>query len=129
MFRKRVHEESQGRIIHAYMNAIQTTHNLDFGACPWPLDLTEAGIMAYRIGTCHGIYQFDDDGISIIAIHNDTPGNGHLEDVFQWFEFSAQAQKKDLYIRRFFNPQFKQHCITKRGFREHGQDDVFKKFT
>jgi hypothetical protein len=107
------------------MNAIETTHKLDFEACPWPISPDQT---AYRIGTCHGIYYFSDEGINLIVIHNDNPGNGHLEDVFEWFEYACRAQGCDLYIRSFFNKRFKKHCIEERGFQSINDVDVVKRF-
>jgi N-acetylglutamate synthase-like GNAT family acetyltransferase len=111
------------------MNAITTKHALDFMAMPWYNDLVpnNDGIMVFEVGTCHGQYLVSKEGLEIISITNDMPGNGHLEDVFEWFEFAAKQQGIDLYIRAFLNPQFKIHCIEKRGFRKFGTTDVMKK--
>jgi hypothetical protein len=49
---------------------------------------------------------------------NDRPGNGHLEDMFEWFEHSCKRDNKALVIAEFFNERFKKHCIEKRGFTE-----------
>jgi hypothetical protein len=108
------------------MNAIQTKHNLDFEACPWPRD---PSITLFKVGTCHGQYMVNDIGLHLISVINDDPGNGHLEDVFEWFEYSAKTNKLNLFIREFFNDRFKKHCIEKRGYAELGSDNVFKSFT
>lgn len=47
---------------------------------------------------------------------NKEPGNGHLTDVFEWFEYSCKQDKKILLVREFFNDEFYKHCIEKRGF-------------
>ena len=108
-------------------NAIKTTHDLDFEACPWPRDKS---IMLFKIGSCHGQYVFSDMGLEIISIINNTPGNGHLNDVFEWFEYAAKAQGLKLIIREFFNARFKMHCILKRGYSDiAGMNSVMKDFS
>lgn len=106
------------------MNAIKTKHNLDFEACPWPRN---PSIMLFRVGSCHGQYFFDENSLYILSVVNDTPGNGHLDDVFEWFEYSARTNDKLLTILEFMNLQFKRHCIDKRGFKEiPGTDSLVK---
>jgi hypothetical protein len=108
-------------------NAITTEHKLDFMATVWHRD---PGIMVFKVGTCHGQYVFSDQGLEIISIINDKPGNGHLNDVFQWFEYAARVQKLNLLIRAFMNNRFKKHCIKKRGFKAIPKtDDVIKVLT
>ena len=94
-------------------NAINTKHNLDFLAKPWERD---ESIVVYKVGTCHGQYTFTKKGIELISVINDSPHNGHLNDVFEWFEYAAKTQNLNLYIRGFLNNRFRNHCITKRGF-------------
>ena len=107
-------------------NAIQTKHNLDFEACPWDLNPKFA---LFRIGTCEGQWFSTPESYCIVAVINNEPKNGHLEDVFQWFEYSCKRDKKSLRIMEFFNQRFKRHCILKRGFKEvKGTNDVIKKF-
>lgn len=108
------------------MNAIQTKHNLDFEARQWHRDKR---VMEFKVGTCHGLYNFQGGRMVIISIVNDSPGNGHLEDVFEWFEFAAKAQGVDLMIAEFMNDRFKKHCIEKRGYKPLGSENVIKKFS
>ncbi len=57
------------------------------------------------------------------------PGNGHLEDVFEWFEYACIRDCKGLIIREFFNDRFYNHCIEKREFiPEPGTKNLFKIF-
>lgn len=57
------------------------------------------------------------------------PETGHLDDVFQWFEFSATRYKCPLLILELMNPRFKKHCIDKRGFTPvRGTDHLIKPF-
>jgi len=102
----------------------RTTHNLDFEASYHSL----TGCISFRVGTCYGLY--DDSGTSydIIAIFNRTPGNGHFEDVLEWFEASCKRDKRNLRIMEFFNQPFKKHLIEKRGFVPEGENNVIKYF-
>ena len=108
------------------MNAIKTTHNLDFEARPW---FRDKRVTEFKVGTCHGQYAFVEGKLTMISVINDKPGNGHLDDVFEWFEFAAEAQGVDFMIAEFMNPRFKKHCIKKRGFIPFGKDNVIKKFS
>jgi len=105
---------------------LKTKHNLPFESCDWPRD---PNIKMFRVGTCEGQWFSTDMAYCIISVKNDKPGNGHLEDVFEWFESSCKRDGKALMILEFFNPQFKEHCITKRGFVAiKGTNDVIKIF-
>ncbi len=73
-------------------------------------------IQVFRIGTCHGQWQASPKSYDIISVINETPGNGHLQDVFDWFENSAKRDKKELHILEIMNPNFMNHLINKRGF-------------
>lgn len=113
------------------MNQIITKHNLDFFSRPATVQLQlEEGIIwnDFIVGTCGGRWAATDEAYLLLAIVNSVPGNGHLDDVFQWFEHSARRDKKALKILEFFNPRFKQHCIKKRGFRPTGKNDLIKYF-
>lgn len=107
------------------MNSIITTHKLDFEACPWHRD---PRVTAWRVGTCHGQYEFVKGVLVLISIHNNEPGNGHLEDVFQWFEGTVKKHGNGvLIIAEFMNDKFKKHCIEKRGYKPvEGTNNVIK---
>lgn len=105
-------------------NSIQTEHNLDFEVAEWITN----DFMRFRIGTCEGLWAGDDKTYDILAVTNKQLGNGHLNDVFQWFEFSCKRDKKALRILEVWNKEFKTHLITKRGFIKLGNDDLIKYF-
>ena len=94
----------------------RSKHNLQFLSRPW-MDGKMGDYQEYKIGTCHGQW-FAKPGLCyvIVSIINEQPGNGHLEDVFEWFEASCKRDKMQLVITEFFNDRFKVHCIEKRGF-------------
>ncbi|MCL2596250.1 MAG: hypothetical protein FWD66_01020 [Paludibacter sp.] len=91
-------------------NALTTTHNLDFETALY------FNYYRYRVGTCHGLWGVDKDYYYILAIKNEERHNGHLEDVFQWFEYSCKRDNYNLIILEIMNKDFYRHLIEKRGF-------------
>ena len=101
-----------------------TTHNLDFEVAPWPYD---PEYQRFRVGTVGGLWGSRKGYFVILAIHNSSPGNGHLEDVFEWFEYSCRREALDLMVDECWNEDFKKHLIEKRGFRPvEGRNAVIK---
>lgn len=101
----------------------KTTHDLPFEVAAW---LT-SNFMRFRIGTCNGLWRCTNEFYDILAIDNTKPGNGHFNDVFEWFEHSCQRDKKSLRILEVWNGRLKEHLITKRGFEIDGEDNVVKR--
>ena len=100
----------------------KSTHELDFMWAPhW-----DKNFVQFKIGTCHGLYTSSASAYQILAISNDNPGNGHLQDVFDWFENSCKRDKKDLMFLELMNFRFKKYLIEKRGFINHGKDSLIK---
>jgi hypothetical protein len=104
-------------------NAIKTTHGLDFEVAQHPL----FG-MLFRVGTCHGLWGVDEKSYFILAVVNDNPHDGHLEDVFEWFEHSCRRDGKDLKVLEIFDQIFYRHLIEKRGFEPIDGENVVKKY-
>ena len=90
----------------------KSTNNLSFGVAPF----YDPSITKFEVGTCKGIYTCESTRYVIIAVTNDERGNGHLQDVFDWFENSCKRDKKDLMVAELMNERFKKHLIEKRGF-------------
>lgn len=124
-------------------NAVQTTHLLDFCACPWQKGAFAEALLEmcddddeypgiewalFRVGTCEGQFRVTPEAYEILSIINDQPGNGHLVDVLEWFEYGCRESKLPLRILRFTNKRFKNHLIKKRGFHAFGKEDVEKIF-
>ena len=84
-------------------NAIIRTHKLDFECAPWPLN---EAIAVFRVGTCEGQYLFMRKSICILSVVNSVPGNGHLDDVFDWFEFASKKQGHSLKVLAIMNERF-----------------------
>lgn len=111
------------------MNALVTKHNLDFEAAPWEcMGSIDENFTRFRIGTCEGLWATTDTSFDILAVTNSEPGNGHFEDVLQWFEHACKRDQKDFRILEVWNLSFKKHLLTKRKFKPQGKDNVIKKF-
>jgi len=108
------------------MNDLQTDHKLDFESRPGRID---PNIMEFRIGSCNGQWFTKPGYVSsyvILTVINDEPGNGHLNDVFQWFEFSCTRDGYALEVWEIMNERFRQHLIEKRGFKSAPNNRVIK---
>lgn len=113
------------------MSGFQTEHNLDFEARPWtPPIVTKSSheFIEYRIGTCEGLYCSDETSYSILTVKNSQKGNGHLNDVFQWFENSCKRDGKDLKVLEIQTERFYNHLVLKRGFTPIDKENVIKKY-
>lgn len=122
------------------MNAIRTKHNLDFEACEDANDALIRDLVAlgavpdddpwgipwllFRIGTCEGKWRAVPGAYEILAVINRQPGNGHFEDVLQWFEYACRRDGKALRFLQFENERFRRHLIRKRGFQPDGRHAV-----
>src|SRR5438876_5811544 len=105
----------------------RSTHRLKFEYAPWLGDevqgITE-GFSRFRIGTCTGLWRPTEKTYDILAIFNSKPGNGHLQDVFDWFENSCKRDIRALRVLEVNNKRFKEHLLLNRGFIPDGPDDV-----
>lgn len=100
----------------------KTTHDLPFEVATWYLS---SDFKRFRIGTCEGLWRSTDDSYDILAVDNGEIGNGHLNDVFEWFEHSCRRDKKVLRVLECMNKRFETHLIEKRGFK--GEYNLEKK--
>lgn len=99
-----------------------TTHKLPFEVAPW----INADFLRFRIGTCGGLWRSTQASYDILAINNGSPGNGHLEDVFEWFESSCKRDGKVLRVLECMNKRFEMHLKMHRGFT--GEYNLEKQF-
>lgn len=104
-----------------------STNKLDFEVADWPYD---QDYKQFRIGTIEGLWGVTPVSYDILAITNKEPGNGHLQDVFDWFEMSCKRDNKNLRILEVWNKKFMNHLIEKRGFKSiHQLEAVYKPYT
>ena len=107
--------------------SFQTTHNLDFLQATEGTDIGEGSILyGFKVGTCHGLFYQDEEAVCLLAVINDTRGNGHFDDVLEWFDFSAKRQKLHFDVVEVWNERLKSHLLGKRGFVAIGQFRVRK---
>lgn len=102
----------------------ETTHKLSFETAPWEIGFLLSAkntILRFRVGSCEGIYETTDKHYVIIAIDNKINGNGHFEDVLEWFENSCKRDKKGLAFAEILNDRFYNHLKSKRGFKGNKQ--------
>lgn len=104
---------------------MKTAHNLPFEVAEWR---EHPAIKLYRVGTCEGQWMATEEAYCIISVVNSSPGNGHLNDVFEWFEMSCKRDGKALIVMELMNERFKKHLLEKRGFADMGRDNVIKIF-
>lgn len=96
----------------------KTKNNLQFEACDSPYNFF-IGVpkhKLFRVGTCEGQWGDTYDSYFILSVVNSKPGNGHLNDVFEWFEMSCKRDNKNLLVLECENERFYNHLISKRGF-------------
>lgn len=102
----------------------KSTHNLPFEVAEWH----DPGFKLFRVGSCEGMWSSDSKSYIIVAITNNEPHNGHLNDCFEWFENSCKRDKKSLKVVEIMNVDFMFHLINKRGFKKISGDNVEKTF-
>jgi len=100
----------------------KSTNNLQFEVAKHFME----GFMNYRVGTCTGVYCWNEKAYMILSVGNNKEGNGHIQDVFDWFENSCKRDKKHLMVLEVWNKRFKNHLIEKRGFMPCGEEHVIK---
>ncbi len=96
----------------------KTTHNLMFEVADSPYNqlFRTDNHKLFRIGTCTGQWGSTDDSYYILSVVNDIEGNGHLDDVFEWFEHSCKRDNRNLLVLVVVNTVFYDSLINKRGF-------------
>lgn len=107
---------------------MKTTHNLPFEDAEWEANVLLKVVgntnwlddfnefRRFKVGTCYGLWASTDITFDILAIDNKEPHNGHLNDVFEWFEASCIRENKSLRVLEVWNQGFLLHLLNKRGF-------------
>ena len=109
--------------------SFKSLHNLEFLSAHWDNPFNLDGWQVFKIGTCHGQWISTATSYDILTVVNDNIGNGHFEDVLQWFENSCKRDKKDFRILEVWNTMLAKHLMSKRGFTCQKGDDYIKRFT
>ena len=108
----------------------KSTHNLAFKIAKYPIQLvSNVEWIAFKIGTCEGLFCFNGVCYQILAINNKEMNNGHFQDVLDWFENSCKRDKVSLQFLQIMNKRFKKHLVEKRGFVLLGDNTAEKSFS
>lgn len=108
----------------------KTINNLSWYISPLYLPYDEDGDWkCLNMGTCIVHFGETEQAYEIFGIVNTNKGNGHLEDVLQWFEYMCKEKGKYLIFTHFENQNFKKHLIEKRGFESYGKNNAIKIYT
>jgi len=108
-------------------NNWKSAHNLPFESAQYHLQVDDNyDWQKFRIGTCEGLWCDAGTSYNILAITNSKPGNGHFDDVMQWFERSCRRDKKNFIIMEVWNKSLFRHLINKRGFKIIVDENVIK---
>lgn len=113
------------------MNAIEdfkSSHQLEFLSRHWANPINTEGWQEFMIGTCHGQWRATATSYDILTVINSEPGNGHFEDVLEWFERSCKRDKKALRILEVWNRKLAIHLLLKREFKCEFGDNFIKIF-
>jgi len=97
--------------------AFISTHHLDFEIGQWPFS---SEFLRFRVGTVCGLWRATAKSYDILAVDNVEKGNGHFDDLLEWFEYSCRRDGKYLRILEIWNKELQKHLITKRGFQADG---------
>jgi hypothetical protein len=106
----------------------QSTHNLQFYSADWNNPFNTEGWQVFKIGTCNGQWIATRETYDILTVINDQPGNGHFDDVLEWFEQSCRRDKMNLRILEVWNTRLATHLVEKRGFVYQSGDNFIKRF-
>lgn len=112
----------------AVATVFQSSHKLEFLSGHWNNPLNTDGWQCFKIGTCNGQWRATETSYEILSVINEKPGNGHFEDVLEWFENSCKRDKRDFRILEVWNTSLAAHLVIKRGFILQGKDNYIKRF-
>jgi hypothetical protein len=100
-----------------------STHNLSFESAPDPF----RGYR-FRVGTCEGQWGVAKGCYYILSVTNRNQGNGHFDDVLEWFEFSCKRDGRNLIVLEIWNENLLAHLVDQRGFQALGNEHAIKIF-
>lgn len=91
-----------------------------FTVQPWPIStLLGEDNYTFRKGTMHGLIGCDDHTLLIIAIMNDTPGNGQFATAMEGLEAVSKRRLLFVEMGAIFNARLYRHLMEKRGYLPH----------
>lgn len=106
----------------------KSSHKLKFFTAPHIVGGAPSGMEKFEIGTVHGLWVQSRMSIDIFACINDEPGNGHMDDVFEWFFEIAKEGALAVRIVNVSAVKFRNDLIEKWGFTPTDTFDTLVKF-
>lgn len=103
----------------------ESTNKLDFECAPCAYDKEWT---LFRVGTCEGMWRATENSYDILAITNNVKGNGHFNDVLEWFENSCKRDCKSLRVLEIWNKSLYSHLTREKGFKYIDHENVEKTF-
>lgn len=103
-------------------------HMLSISWFRWEKSVGHEKVYKFICGTVDGIFTVERDRIVMIGIGNMDPGNGHVVDVFQWFDRAAKELKKDFWVVEIINAGFHRCLVERHGFQIATNKSVYKIF-
>lgn len=94
----------------------KSSHKLKFRTAPHVIAGAPTGMEKFEIGTVHGLWVQSKMSIDIFACINDEPGNGHMDDVFEWFFEIARTGALAVRIVNVSSVTFRNQLIEKWKF-------------
>lgn len=91
----------------------RSTHGLKFKTMPHIIAGAFTGAERFEIGTVHGIWNVSTFSVDVFACINDEPGNGHMDDVFEWFFSIATERGLPVRVTNVSSEDFRQQLIDK----------------
>ena len=77
------------------MIEFKTKHNLLFEVAESTYPQYPIPHKMFRVGTCEGQWGNTEDSFYILSVLNKEQGNGHFDDVLEWFENSCKRYNKN----------------------------------
>lgn len=106
----------------------KSTHALKFRSAAHLIGGVDTGMNKFEIGTVHGLWNASTLSIDIFACINNEPGNGHLDDVFEWFFAIAKEKGLPVRVTNVSSPTFREQLIEKWKFIPTNDRDTLLRF-
>lgn len=108
------------------MKKFKSQHNLKVYVNPFTVAGIDAGVLQFKIGTTHGIFKNFSLSVDVFTVINDNPGNGHMEDFFEFFEAHAKKTNRVFRMCEVSDQEFKNALIL-RGFKATEHPEILMK--
>lgn len=94
----------------------KSPHKLKFKTAPHLIGGAPTGMEKFIVGTCHGLWVQHNLSVDMWAVINEKPGNGHMDDVIEWFFQIAKAGNVPIRVMDISNKTFYDELVEKWKF-------------